>query len=525
MNNKVLLIQPKNTLSLNIYPPLGLIQIGSVLEANGYDVDIICCGTTTNYKEIILEKCKDALFAGISILTPEIPDAVDIARSIKEHNNIPIVWGGWHVTLFSEEMAESDLVDKIVVDEGDEAILKIADEYKENGYTKDKKNKIINNILKLDMNNLPIPNYSLVPNIETYITGELSDKFLEYDDREIRWLPYQASRGCPYECTFCINVVTDNRKYRIKNAEKVVNEIEHLVKTFNLNHVKIIDDLLFVNINWVCEIAQGIIDRGLDITWDSEVRVDMFNDRLVNDEKLALFVKSGMNEVNFGIESGSEKTLAYVKKNITPEMALHAVNKCSEFGITSRCSFIIDFPCEEKEDIFKTNKLVNKIREIPNTTVGMHTYRPYPGSEICDDMLEQGLISQPSRFEDWSKEEFISDFTYASAQRKWQKNYKLSSKISYYQNLESGFWLIDHQISNKWVKKINNIFIHISRWRNQNEIYGFTIDRKLYDLFLRSWRKIREISMARYPKSTTDSRQSKIGSATLDAMAEGDLEY
>ena len=74
-------------------------------------------------------------------------------------------------------------------------------------------------------------------------------------------------------------------------------------------------------------------------------------------------------------------------------------------------------------------------------------------------------------------------------------------------------------------KKINNIFIHISRWRNQNEIYGFTIDRKLYDLFLRSWRKIREISMARYPKSTTDSRQSKIGSATLDAMAEGDLEY
>ena len=82
---------------------------------------------------------------------------------------------------------------------------------------------------------------------------------------------------------------------------KVINEIEHLVKTFNLNHVKIIDDLLFVNINRVCEIAQGIIDRGLNITWDAEVRVDMFNDRLFNDEKLDLFVRSGMNEVNFGI--------------------------------------------------------------------------------------------------------------------------------------------------------------------------------------------------------------------------------
>ena len=301
MNNKVILIQPKNTLSFNIYPPLGLIQIGSVLQSGGYDVEIICCGTTKNYKEEIVEKCKDALFAGFSILTPEIPDAVDIASSIKEHYNIPIVWGGWHATLFPEQMAESDLVDKVVVDEGDEAILEIANGYRDNGYSSEQDNKIVRNLLKLNMSNLPMPDYSLVPNIETYITGELSDKFMEYENRIIRWLPYQASRGCPYECTFCINVVTDNRKYRIKNAEKVVDEIEHLVKTYKLNHVKIIDDLLFVNIKWVCDIAQGINDRGLDITWDAEVRVDMFNDRLVNDEKLDLFVRSGMNEVNFGI--------------------------------------------------------------------------------------------------------------------------------------------------------------------------------------------------------------------------------
>ncbi len=98
--------------------------------------------------------------------------------------------------------------------------------------------------------------------------------------------------------------------------------------------------MLFVNIKWVCDIAQGIIDRGLDITWDAEVRVDMFNDRLVNDEKLDLFVRSGMNEVNFGIESGSEKSLAIVKKNITPEMALHAVSKCSEFGVLSIPSLV-----------------------------------------------------------------------------------------------------------------------------------------------------------------------------------------
>ena len=522
MKNKIVLIQPKNTLSLNIYPPLGLVSIGSVLKSNGYDVVILSSGTNKDIVNIVLNECRDALLVGFTILTPEIPDAVHIAKIIKENYDIPIVWGGWHATLFPDQMANSDLVDKVVVDEGDLAILDIADNYKKNGYVKND-NKIIRNPKKLDMTKLPTPDYNLLGNIETFITGELCDKFMEYDNREIRWLPYQASRGCPYECTFCINVVTDNRKYRTKDSKQVADEIEHLVKTYNLNHVKIIDDLLFVKIGWVKEIAQEIINRKLNITWDSEVRVDMFNDRLVNDEALDLFVRSGMNEVNFGIESGSEKSLETIKKRITPKIAYNAVKKCSEFGVVSRCSFIIDIPGEEPEDIYKTVRLAQKIRGLKKTMVGMHTYRPYPGSELCDELLKNKLIKQPEIFEDWSKEEYIQDFTYASAKRLWQKNYKLSSSVSFFQNLESGFWLFDHQIDLKFFKIINNFFIDIARLRNRFIFYSFPLDKYLYEIFLNYWKVYRENKLKRITQNNL--KISKFESATLSSIAEGDLGY
>ncbi|MHC4139626.1 MAG: B12-binding domain-containing radical SAM protein, partial [Planctomycetota bacterium] len=274
MKNKVVLIQPKNTLALNIYPPLNLILIGTSLQQKGYQVKIITCPTAENYMDQILRECKDSLFAGISVLTPEVPNAIKIAEQVKQNHNVPIVWGGWHSTLFPDQMAKSPLVDKVIVDEGDISILQIADELSNNGYKGSGNNKIVENTQKIDMEQLPCPDYKLIPQIESYINSALADKFLEYDKRKVRWLPYQSSRGCPGKCRFCINVVTDNRKYRHKSAEKVVQEIETIVRSHNVNHLKIVDDNLFVNVEWLKKISRLLIDKSLGITWDAECRVN-----------------------------------------------------------------------------------------------------------------------------------------------------------------------------------------------------------------------------------------------------------
>ena len=193
------------------------------------------------------------------LLTSEIPDAYTIMKFIKENSNVPVVAGGWHCTLFPEQMADSPYVDYVVAGEGEEHLLKIADTLK-------KGEKPENNIFQkmmLDLDGLPMPDYETDENIERFISSYLTDKLSEYVKQPMRWLPYESSRGCPSQCTFCINVVTDNTRYRKKSAEKVISEIESIVRKHNLTHVKIIDDNFFVDIKRVRKICKGIIERKL----------------------------------------------------------------------------------------------------------------------------------------------------------------------------------------------------------------------------------------------------------------------
>ena len=491
MKKTIVLVQPKNTLFSNIYPPLNLIQLGSIIKKQGFDVIIITCPTEKNHIDRILNACENALLIGISILTPEVPDAIEIAEHLRRNVKLPIVWGGWHATLFADQIAKSTLADKVIVDEGEELIIQAIREFSENKCEQNGGNKILKNHSKLNMDLLPFPDYSLVSNIEFYICSKLSDKFLEYENRAIRWLPYQASRGCPGRCKFCINVVTQNSHWRNKSAEKVVLEIEAITKRYNLNHIKLVDDNFFVNTKWVKQIAQELINKKLGVTWDAECRADYVMDNKVSDELLNLCKRAGLVLLTFGIESGSQSTLDRMGKGVNIDQNYYAVKKATEHGIVCRCSFILDIPGDTAEDILCTASFINKIRKLPRTSCGVHTFRPYPKSELCENLLQDNIIKQPDTFEGWADENFVALFTYTDAKRTWQKNFNLSNKISFYQNLESGFWLRPHQIENGLIRSINTVFMKFAFFRNRLLFYSCCIDRTLYVLFRETYFKMR----------------------------------
>ena len=97
------------------------------MKSAGYEVKIINSAFERDHLKTIREELEGALFAGITILTSEIPDADTIMKFIKENSNVPVVAGGWHCTLFPEQMADSPYVDYVVAGEGEEHLLKIAD--------------------------------------------------------------------------------------------------------------------------------------------------------------------------------------------------------------------------------------------------------------------------------------------------------------------------------------------------------------------------------------------------------------
>ncbi len=487
MTNKILLIRPQNIYSYNNYPALNLISLGTQLERAGFKVKIVNCAFESEPLKTIENELKDSLFAGISILTSEVPDAYDLVRFIKTHSNIPVVAGGWHCTLFPEQMADSEFIDYVVAGEGEEHILDIAGCLKngQRGVRKIYEKKIV------DLESLPLPDYSIDRDIERFISSYLTDKLSEYVRRPMRWLPYESSRGCPSQCTFCINTVTNNRQYRKKSADKVISEIVYLVKRYRLTHLKFVDDNFFVDINRVRNICQGIIDNKLNITWDGECRCDYFNEKMLNDETLNLCKQSGLVQLTLGIESGSPHTLKVMKKGITTEQAEHAVSKCNMYKIIARSSFMLEIPGESLGDIKKTVTFINRLRRYPYFTCGTGTFRPYPRCALTVKLLKEGYLVEPASFSEWTNRDIIDIYTSAEYIRPWQANGRYSESAAYYLNMESMVRLGNHQIDNNIDRLKNNIFTLLAKARNRLMFYGLSIDKYLYRKFLINFYKRR----------------------------------
>jgi anaerobic magnesium-protoporphyrin IX monomethyl ester cyclase len=488
MLNKILLIRPQNIYNYNNYPALNLISLASALKFAGYEVKIINSAFEKDHLKAIGEELEGTLFAGISLLTSEIPDAYTIMKFIKENSSVPVVAGGWHCTLFPEQMADSPYVDYVVAGEGEEHLLKIAEALK-------KGEKPENNIFQkmmFDLDGLPMPDYETDENIERFISSYLTDKLSEYVKQPMRWLPYESSRGCPSRCTFCINVVTDNTRYRKKSAEKVISEIESVVRKHNLTHVKIIDDNFFVDIKRVREICNGMIERKLDITWDGECRCDYFNEKMLNDETLQLCKQSGLVQLTLGVESGSPRTLELMKKGITPEQAEQAIKKCNDFGIIARSSFILEIPGESLEDIKETVVFINRLRKYKHFTCGVGTFRPYPKCELTEKLLQEGYLREPVNFSEWMNKDIIDMYTSAEYIRPWQVNGSFSETVSFYINMESAVRLGNYQINRRIDKIKNSIFVMLARMRNRFKFYLFPIDKNYYKKFLVNFYRSRQ---------------------------------
>lgn len=483
MPGAVALIRPENVYDYNNYPPLGLISVGTELARSGYEVRIVDCALEPDWRATVSEALEGALFAGVSLLTSEVPGAMDVLEHVRAVSDVPTVAGGWHVTLFPEQTAASPLVDFAVAGEGEAHIAAVAGMIERGERPGEGAGAFAKTMV--DLEGLAAPDYTLDPHVERFISSYLTDRLSASVRQPMRWLPYESSRGCPSQCTFCINVVTGNRRYRTKSPEKVVGEIAALVERHRLTHVKIVDDNFFANIERSRRICDGLIECVPGITWDGECRADYFNDRQLDDETLELCVRSGLVQLTLGIESGSQRTLDIMRKGITPEQASDAIAQCDRHGIIARSSFMLDVPGDTVADIKETVRFVNRMRRYPMFTCGVGTFRPYPKCELTEGLQERGLLSEPESFEEWRGPDVIDMYTSAEYRRPWQVDGRYSESAAFYLNMESSVRLGDWQIDRARDLLANRAFRAVAKARNRLGYYGLPLDKWLFKRFLK----------------------------------------
>jgi radical SAM superfamily enzyme YgiQ (UPF0313 family) len=386
-----------------------------VLRKHGFDVKIIDVMVEPNYRKRIMQEARDALAVGIGVWTSEIASAYEITKLIKNNFKVPIVWGSWHPTLFPQQTVESSLIDYVIVNEGEYSFLELArvlSGRKKQGvvnipglaYKKNGKVRFNPRAGFVDLDSLPEPDYSLV-DIKKYVDERVSNRMR-------RALPYESSRGCPHRCAFCINVVAGNRTYRTKSVKKTLDEIENLVKKYNLDYLFFQEDNFFVSKERVKEICRGIIKRKIKLEWFAECRADYFKPGHISTKILKLAKKAGLHSLSIGAESGSPLSLRQVKKDITVEQTLNAAKICNEVGIIPTFSFMIGLPHERLSESYKTVDLALKTARLcPNSGFSIGTFFPYPRCELVEELIKEGLFREPETLEEWLDERYMRLYT------------------------------------------------------------------------------------------------------------------
>ena len=390
--------------------PLGLLSIGVYLKANGIDVSIIDGVVDRDYKSIIEREieCSSPIWIGISTMTSGLADAKEVSLIIRKNNpNIPVVWGGVHATLFPDSVVLSGYADAAVIGDGEVPALQISERII-NGtrnlsgipqvayLEKDRSISFTEQSGFVDINAFPKLDYSLI-DTQKYLYRDLRE-FCDGISQGKIWI-INTGRGCPFKCAFCINT-HPSQKWRLKNADRMIDEFQEVVDKFNPDLIHIQDDLFFSDKKRIVRFMEEYDRRGWKFKFFTLAHANHFHEKFINRSMLS-WLEGKAVWLGIGVESGSEKIRFRINKHITDKQVIEAVKMLKEFNIKLGLAFMTGLPIETKEDRFETIKFIEKINKInPLCTFALQPWRPYPGGELYEIAKEKGFQA-PGTIDEW----------------------------------------------------------------------------------------------------------------------------
>jgi len=206
-----------------------------------------------------------------------------------------------------------------------------------------------------------------------------------------------GARGCPYNCSFCGAAVSANADItiRTRSPENIIAEMHELDAHQGVTAFRFVDDLFLGYERFIrkCMTAFTSADIGRRYVWDATGRINILY--RADDQLLDLLAANGLREVALGIESGSERLLAYMGKRITPEMTRSVVRRLTARGISIKGYFILGFPTETRAELDATVRLVHELWDIASRQPGqfrasVFEFRPYPGTPEWNRLVASG---------------------------------------------------------------------------------------------------------------------------------------
>ncbi len=354
--SRILLVFPETRYPSG-QPPLGLAMLSAVARRRGGET--AACDMSflrrpfSDLRERLEEMRPDTV--GISILTPQLADAVRAARVVRETSpDAFLICGGPHATVMPEDTMARTGADLVYSGEAEGALALLMDGadpadipgacVPDGGGCR----RTPGLLLAEDLDRLPLPDRSIF-DMESYFSSWYS---MDRVDPGLRGTSLMATRGCPFSCTFCQPTLSEifGKTMRKRSPASIVEELRQLKSRYGINAFMFEDSTFVVDSEWVHRICDRMLEGGLDLRWCCNVRAD-----LLRPELLDHMVEAGLSKINMGVESASQRVLDDIyDKGITVEGVRRALRLAKERGLYVQGYFMLGAPGETREEMEST---------------------------------------------------------------------------------------------------------------------------------------------------------------------------
>lgn len=368
---------------VGIMPPLSLAYVAAIAERAGHEAIIIDVVAENLSLEDTVKRIEDFSpdLLGFTLTTFGFHQTLNWIRKIKEKTNLPVITGGWHLSLYPAETMHHDVIDYSIIGDAENVLpgflraLESGDSLGDiSGIAFREQGRVIVNtpsgsIQELD--DVPFPARHLLKN----------ERYFNILSRRKNFTVMLSARGCPYGCTFCD---LNTKKFRMRSAINFVEEVELNYKEFEIREFDIYDSSFLIDKERVMLICDEIIRRRLKVNWTARSRVEN-----VNKDLLKLMFRAGCSTLMYGIESGDASILGRLNKCSDIGVIKDAVEWTKLSGIKVLGFFMIGSPGETYETAMKT---INFINTLGLDYIQVTRVTPFPNTVLYNKLLESGFI-------------------------------------------------------------------------------------------------------------------------------------
>lgn len=420
MKNRILLIEPpfyrlhNNSYSLDRFPFALAYLSGAILQNTNWDVKAYNADFIPSYqrKKIgyltgkgfnnyiknlnntstpIWEEIKNVILdykpnvIGLSVKSTSYISALNVSSIAKGiDKNIKIIFGGPYPTMAKKNILKNSLIDIAVIGEGELTIVELLNSIEQNQPF----NLIKGVIFRSNENIIKTPQREFIENLSMLpFPHEIAKKVLHDYEKypSVSFKNIFASRGCPYGCNFCASKEIWTRKVRYRSVENVVSEIEGIMK-LGVKRIHFDDDTFGISKNYIKSLCNEIKRKCPTLKWSCEIRAD-----IINDETVSIMKKAGCETIQMGFESGNDRILRLMGKNLTVDKLLKACQIIRNHKIELQTFFLVGYPYETEETLMDTKKMMGKSK---SDKIIYSIFTPYPYTAIYEFCKEKGLIPE-----------------------------------------------------------------------------------------------------------------------------------